>query len=68
MRKMFRKRIEKRKKQIHFITETDVMKMNEDSVRHALVDYYSRNNREYPSVLVLEWRDEEDSHWVMLVY
>ncbi len=68
MRKKFRKKNRKEKEQIHIITETDVMKMNDDIVHHLLYDYYLMNNQVYPLVLLLMLIDEADFHSVMLKY
>ena len=58
----------RKKKQIHIITETDVMKMNDDIVHHLLYEYYLMNNQVYPLVLLLMLIDEVNSHSVMLMY
>ena len=58
----------RKRKQIHIITETDVMKMNDDIVHHLLYDYYLMNNQVYPLVLLLMLIDEVDFHSVMLKY
>ena len=58
----------RKEKQIHIITETDVMKMNDDIVHHLLYDYYLMNNQVYPLVLLLLMINEVNFHSVMLKY